>query len=328
MTMADPIIRPPLRPVHVEGTSFVNDLGQKQTYCGFNVFPLLERFIHGQDITPILTQIDNILGEVRRQAAVTGDGAWVMPVLRVAGMGEKADNQVMSLYPQREPTFYTSVRALADFVAGKNGDPWRFYLDLDVFINAQLVMPDQEQRLRHWWNVGQAFVGCQTVFQAVGSELFKNGIPDPDVFPAPPTGVLWSRGSQGSGMSPPVQHGASYAKYHTKRGGTKGLLGSTDALYAKIGFTAETASGESYPGNPGPVIVEETANAYEQTVGDSQLADPSYFFWHGVYSSRTGGGTFHSTAGQHGELYGPITEVCCLAFCMGCAKIDPAQRYP
>jgi hypothetical protein len=300
-----------LSPLHVDGTSFVNDQGTKLTYVGFSEFRLLDRFMKGEDVEPIFADRNAVLAEVREIAAKTGDGAWIVPVLRVFSMAAS----FMQLKPGDYP--YTAITALTEF-AHDHG----FYVDWECLADTYLYGMSLSAQQQHWQAMGNALRPLPYAMLSLVNEYqHGNQRVDPGAFQKI-DGVLCSRGSNLSGGDPYLP-AWDYSKYHAKRGGRDGELGANDARWATMGYPGDPG----YKGTHQATIVEETCGAAESDIGDKRSSNPQLFHGYGWDSAKRGaGGVFHSTNGVNSELFQPITRACALAYVMGAAKCDPQQR--
>jgi len=302
-------------PITVSGNSFTNPAGLRLTYCGFTEFRLLDHFLNGRDIIPVLEDRKAVMAEVKAQAAHTGDGAWIFPVLRVFGMMEN----ITKLHPQDWPTYYTSIRALADFAA-----TYGFYVKYDVFADAQIVMSSQVDQWNHWNKFAWALNGCETVLVSLGNEAPKNGF-DPSKFNKLGAYPV-ARGSQ-LGDANPYLPAWDFSEYHGRRDGVKGLLSSTDLAWAIDGYPGE-GSNPGWPGTQQATIHDEPLGAADVSVSGRRSQYPRVFYALGACAALFGsGGTFHSDCGIQSIPFTPIQRSCAEAFVMGLSKMDPAQRF-
>ncbi len=313
------------------GTSFTAGSGQLLTYCGFSEFRLLDRFLRGEDIEPILQDRLEVLSEVQEQAAQTGDGAWILPVLDVFGMM----HNICRLYPQDYATYYTSTRALIDHVAVRG-----FYVHFKMFCDAQHIMPHRQAQADHAQQLYAVWHGCETVLPSKGNESGdhyngnKNGWKPEDI-PNPPSEFCWSQGSALSDQEPYVPcgdfscfHGRRDNKAHSQQAGVKARISSCDLAFYVSGNTDSGNTNDPFPGTHQPTIHDEPIGAADQDVAGRRSAAPDVFHGLGMDAAKFGaGGTFHSDCGLQSVPFTDIQRACAKAFVMGLSKVDPVQRY-
>lgn len=302
-----------LSPLRTIGTSFADANGRLLTYAGLSEFRLLDRFLRGQDIEPIFADRLDLLAETQ--------AAPFARCLRVFGMA----NSFMQLRPQEHGDYYTSVRALVDFAA-QHG----FYTDFDVFADAQIIMPDVNQQRAHWGRLADQLRGCETVILSVGNEWgahsgYKNGF-DPGDFTYPSAGYLCSRGSD-VGDSDPYLPAWDVSKYHGRRDDLKGELSSCDIAWAVSGYDGEHGNA-GFAGTHQPTYHDEPIGAADVSIRNKRSAVPAVFYRLAFDCSTWGaGGTFHSDCGIDSVPFTARQRACGLAWFMGQAKADPAQRH-
>jgi hypothetical protein len=222
-----PLPAPPVLPrVVTRGAFFALENGQRVTVIEATDFALFQRFLAGEDITPVLAQ--------RKELGFN--------TLRVLGMCQ----QMFRLFPQEHGNYYEQLAAFANLVAS-----FGLYIEFVVFADATVVMPDAGQQVAFWQLVGVVAQKLTNVSLELGNELDQpiNRLAAVNVV-APTTGVLCSRGSNGSQVPAvrdpfvaPLQAGASgwwnYETFHTN-----------DAFewWRKAGHNAmELSDGARYP---------------------------------------------------------------------------------
>lgn len=295
------------------GTSFTRD-GQRVTYCGFSEFRLLDRFIRGEDVQHLFDDRNAVLKEVQEQAAHTGDGAWLLPVLRVFGMLEN----ITRLHPQDYADYYTSLTALSQF-AKENG----FCIHWECLADAQFVMPLLKDQRDHWGRFCDALRDSDNVLISLGNEWGKNGF-KPEDFSKPNNGRLYSRGSDLGGNYPYLP-AWDWSEYHTRRDNIKGLAADSRYLCFVVG-----GDDEATPPWPGArlVITGEWLGAGDQDEHGRRTRWPDDHYRDAqAVAGWAAGGIFHSDCGIQSVTFTDQQRACAEAYVMGISKVDPAQRF-
>ncbi len=302
--------------VYTAGVNFTRKNGELLSYCGFTEFSIFHKFINRQDIQPIFDDRNSVLSEIKAIAAQTGDGAWVFPVLRVFGMM----HNIAHFDPMVHTDYYTAARAFVDFAA-VNG----FYVQFEIFADAQIIMPDRDAQRKHASNLYAVFHDCNTVLISKGNEWSKNGFYPPDI-PNPPDEFTWTQGSDVGGMNPIL--GGKYSCFHGTREAKKVELSSADLMWVVGGWVSEKPNqAPLWAGTHQPTIHDEPIGFDEITAGN-RTSDTRLAKRLAADATMYGaGGTFHSTDGVFSNIFRPVTRVAAQAWCMGIAKEDPVQRY-
>jgi hypothetical protein len=175
--------------VHVEGPTFVDELGRGWIWKGCTDFLLFKQHLDGQDVTPLL-----------RDRASAGAN-----LVRVLGMAQN----ITRFRPQEYPDYFDRLGPFMDLVAD-NG----LYVELTVFADAQLIMSSSADQHQHLDRVVSVVRGKSNVFVELVNEYSKNGV-DPRLFNKP-DGVLCSRGSGQTDEAPP-QPPWDYITFHARR---------------------------------------------------------------------------------------------------------------
>lgn len=284
------------------GTSFTLD-GQRVTYAGLSEFRLLDLFVHGKDITPLLRDRQAVMQETIASP--------FLRTLRVFSMAQS----FMQLGPGDYP--YTSVSALTDYV-----NEFGFVIDWEGLADCdQSNLSVAAQRV-HVHRMIEALRGRKALF-SLGNEYGKNGW-KPEDFPRP-DGVLVSRGSGLGGEYPPIEEW-DYSDYHTRRDGVKGLAAPGRYLCFVVG--GDNDATPAWKGLRNPCVIKEWLGAADQSQSNRRSNRPNDHYRTGFDMAAWGaGGCFHSDNGIMGELFTPQQRACALAHFMGMSKADPVQRF-
>lgn len=299
--------------IGTSGTSFTLD-GKLATYLGFSEFRLLERFLRQEDIKHLFDDRNEVLAEVKAQAAHTGDGAWLMPTLRVFGMLEN----ITRFHPQDYPNYYTSLTAVSNF-AGENG----FCVQWEALADAQYVMPNLSDQRRHWEKVCEALRDSPNVIISLGNEFGKNGF-KPEDFSHPNNGRICSRGSDLGGNYPYLP-AWDCSEYHTRRDNIKGLAADSRYLCFVVGGDDEATP--KWPGTH-PVFTGEWLGAGDNDEPGRRTKWPDDHYRDALaVAAWAAGGIFHSDNGIQSVVFSDQQRACAKAYVMGISKVDPVQRF-
>ena len=192
-----PHTQPALPRLEVDGHFFRQDTGARWTGIQASDFNLFNRFIDGENISPILRQ--------RADAGFNLLRVWTD--FDVCADGKCPDHQAIGrLIPREHADFYKRLRDFLDLCAQRG-----FYVELTAFTGR----PDADAaKIAHWEHLIEA-VGPQTnVLLELVNEHDAHNKPLPyDKLRRPPAPILASHGSGGAGSTPrlPIW---TYATYH------------------------------------------------------------------------------------------------------------------
>lgn len=177
--------------VTAQSHGFYND-GQPWQYRGATAFSLFQRYLDGENITPlVLTYKDGGANTLRVL------GMWTVNDFNPARYGE---------------SYWSGLGRFADELA-KN----EIRLEFVVFADAQRIIPNTAAQDNHVQWVYATLAGKWNVFIELVNEAELNGI-DPTRFQRPTNlNVLVSAGSAGGGLSNPVVW--DYTTFHPERNG-------------------------------------------------------------------------------------------------------------
>lgn len=302
--------------IGIQGLSFTQD-GHLATYAGQDAFRLLDRFIRGEDIGPVLQSCQALIGEVIAQ------GMPVIPVLRVFAVLKNICALQPSMYPGR---YYSSVSALSDYVySGWGGLP--FIIDWDANADEQDIEHggwgwSRSQQQDHWGEMIAATRGRQT-FLTAGNEGPKNGWNAMDLWR--PDGIISSKGSNLGGEYPPANPWSMH-KYHPRRDGVKGIAAC--GRYVPFVAGGDEEAYPTWPHTTVPVVTDEWIGAADQDDHGRRTSWPDDHYRAGFDVAAWGaGGVFHSDCGLQTVPYTDRQFACGIAYMMGLSKADPVQRF-
>lgn len=172
--------------VVAQGRTFQND-GHEWQYHGATAFALFQRYLDGENITPLVLVYKD--GGVNTLRVL---GMWGFQDFNPARYGEK---------------YWSSLGSFADVLA-QNG----MRLEFVVFADAQRILPNEASQQAHFNRVVATLSGRWNVFIELANEYSINGI-DPRSFSRPTTAS-----SAGSGPGGDVNGTEwDYATYHPNR---------------------------------------------------------------------------------------------------------------
>lgn len=269
--------------IAVDRPIMVDQDGAIWQWKGFTDFLLLYRYLTGVDIQPYLTER-------------IGLGANVLRVLSMVAW----DDISPRFYPQDFPHYYTRIRDFVDLLADAG-----VRCEFTVFADAQIVMPDEDDRQAHLANVLDALDGCWNVFVEIANEPFKN-LPGGDqeaidlAAQAQGHGLLIASGEYSSWPPAPT---ADYGTTHCDR--TEDWPRRCKDLMDRCDESDDT-----------PWLGDEPMGAAEQTEPGRRDADPNNHAWYAAGSAMFApGATFHCDDGIHSNTpIGPQQTECARAF--------------
>lgn len=276
------LAKPPAPPpsvvpvLQVRGNDFVDEHGARIVRCGCDMFLAFRQYLDGGD---------EALAPFLEESQALGFDTW-----RVFMMGSKRQNQVMDLSPS-EPRYYDQVRSFAELVNAHG-----IVLLATIFVDAQDVMPNADQRAMHWGRMADALRGTQTLLSG-GNQWAKNGF-HPDELADPR--MLWSRGSN-LGDLPTPPHGAPAGEFHMTRESTDRV--QMDAVASVINLRSVSGYGMCWMTEGWPC---------------DENSDPQVFWEFGrLFATKWALAVFHDRAGQRGLLKGPVVHACAEAWVRG-----------
>lgn len=192
-------VHKPLQRIYIEETHFLSYDGQRWIWKGATDFLLFQRYLNGQDITPILTQ--------RRKAGAN--------LVRVLGMA----HNISHFYPQDYDGYYEKLNLFVQLC-----NRYGLYVEFVVYADEQHVKAGK----LHFASCIDALDGS-LAFGELVNEYPKNGI-DPAQFFKPLTGMPWSQGSA-LADAPPPEPGWDYHTWHGRRDWPKVTSSTEDMWY-------------------------------------------------------------------------------------------------
>lgn len=252
----------------VEGRFFRQDTGTRWTGIETTDFNLFNRFLDGQDITPILRQ--------RADAGFNLLRVWTD--FDVCADAKCPDHQPIGrMIPATHPDYYTRLPDFLDLCA-RHG----FYVELTAFTGR----PDaDEAKIAHWERLITALTSRPNVLLELINEhnVHHKSLPY-DRLRRPPTPILASHGSGGAGAEPrlPIW---SYVTYHPGFGADWMRKAVEEGTQAADRFGV-------------PVLVNETTRFPDN---DKSL-EHAYDVGRGC-ALALAGCAFHSVAGKNSRLW-------------------------
>lgn len=293
-------------PLSISGLRFVED-GHTWVYRGFTDFRLYDRYLAGDP------SLDALMAERREVGANT---------VRVLGMSHCWEFNpdggcrvgVGHFYPQEHSDYYDRLRGFTDYVGS-----FGLRVELVVFADAQLVMPDTLAERVHLERVLRALGSAPNVLIEIANEPFKNipgGAVAATALMEESRGWIWNDLLVASGNADFTQVGdnyqlasGDYVTFHPDRK-PEWPRTSKDAYDLRDGF----AGPPNWSGFHKPVISDEPMGADEVASG-SRSNVPDDFAYFAAESALAGaGGTFHSTDGIFSRPLRPITKASAMAF--------------
>jgi hypothetical protein len=170
----------------INGQFFMKESGERFTAKETTQFRLYKRFLEGEDISPIVAQVQS----------------YGFNMVRVLGTCD----YMFHLYPQEySDRYYTSLGPFASYLSS-----FGIYLEFVVFADATRVMPNGNEQVNHWNRVVSSFQGVPNVIVEL---LMRMTHIDTNIFPRI-LGVILSHGSNGS-QAHPVEPFWDYVTFHT-----------------------------------------------------------------------------------------------------------------
>ena len=291
--LAPPVPEPgPIEPaqefgiLRVDRPTIRDENGDCWQWRGFTDFLLFYRFLCGIDITPFLTERISL-------------GANILRVFSMVGWDECQP----PFYPQNwGDAYYAKLREFADRLALA-----KLRLELTVFADAGLVMPDATERKDHLRRCLTALSGCWNVVIEIGNETFKtSNLPGGDA-----EAIDLAHAAQGHGFliasgeydSWPPDPTADYGTSHCDR--TTDWPRKCKDLKDRCDESGQT-----------PWIGDEPMGANEVYEPGRRDTDPDNFAWYASGSQMFGpGATFHCEDGIHSRTpIGSTQAACARAF--------------
>jgi hypothetical protein len=283
--------RPKTPRVHVEGFRFVTETGDPWMMAFLTGFRDYERFLRGEDITPLLQETKDLGANGRR----------------VFGAFDFGSPNVQRLYPREHPDYYSR---LAEFCAlyARYG----LYLQFCVFADTQRSVPGRDEQAIHWAAVCSVLASVPNVLIERVNEVdsHENRI-DADL-PKPAAPMCSSYGSNGAGADPPGPYW-DYADLHSERRGDFGLT-STTLHYAVHGWSE---NGQGFAGTQRATVNSEPPGFADTFQPGRRTNVPAIAYLMGLGCRWGAGGTAHSDNGIQSVLLSPIQRACVAEFIRG-----------
>jgi hypothetical protein len=278
------------------------ETGQPWQWRGFSDFLLFYRYLTGVNINPHLDERIEL-------------GANVLRVLSMVAW----DNLSPLFYPSNFPDYFEKLPAFVDLLASRG-----LRLELTIFADAQIVMPNTSDRDAHQAQVIEKIKGKWNVTAEVANEPFKN-LPggEPEAVERAQSlkgcGVLVASGSYNSRSEtdwrpmPPGDYGTTHCGRNSQWPRyCHDLMELTDAV------------------DGSPWVGDEPMGCGEVETG-SRDPNPDNHAWYAAGSTLQGAGsTFHCDDGLNSLTpIGPTQRKCALAFFEAIKWVPPhAQLWP
>jgi len=277
------------------GAFFALAPGERWTAIECSDFQLFQRFLHGEDLTPVLAQ----------RAALGFN------LLRVA----LTCRQMFDLRPGDYADYFEQLVPFVRELARHGLRP-----ELVVFMDATLVMPVLADQLGFFANVVQALrpVADQILLESVNENTQRINTIAANAFQQP-VGFLSSHGSNSS-QEFPVRPAWSYETMH---------FNDAPEWPRKVGHNAMELStgGEGFSGSHVPVLSNENTRCPDRFSSTDQAFDAA-----AGAALLCAGSCFHSVHGKSSELFDEVELTCAQAWVAGARAVplefqDGAYRH-
>lgn len=268
--------------ITIERPTMRDEDGLCWQWRGFTDFLLFYRDLCGVDLTPFFDER-------------IGLGANVLRVFSMVGWDECQPR----FYPQDFPDYYPRLRAFADRAADRG-----VRLEIVVFADAQIVMPDAQARQEHLRRCLEALGDCWNVFIEIANEPFKN-LPggDQEAIDLAMNSSTTLPMATGEYSSWPPAPTCDYGTTHCDR--SDDWPRKCKDLMDRCDESDDT-----------PWIGDEPMGAAEVSEPGRRDADPDNHAWYAAGAQMFGpGATFHCEDGIHTRTpIGPQQTACAKAF--------------
>ncbi len=277
----------PLLELHSSGWDIYKSDGSRYVSNDATNYLLFQRFLEGQDISPLLYPGFDGYNVMFLASIVPGQAGF------------------RPLTPENYGGFYDRA---ADFLAYMNREQSK-RVEATILCDCAAMgysLQQQQNHVNRMYDVLRPFGTVNKVQLANEPENSPNGV-DYKAFPQP-AGLFWCRGSSLAGGPCPLPAG-NYSNQHLSRSAGGDYL-DAQPYYMVAGYSG-------YPGTQGPVCTNETRGADETENSGRRTTDPAYF--RRIASAMRGwtGGTWHASAGIHSDPLGPVQDACRLAWLEG-----------
>lgn len=301
--IANPVVlelnTPPVERLIPDGSFFRTEGGRRVFVVGNNDHQMFERWVNDRP------KFETVFAQ--RRSIFVPEPQYPM-LLRVASMCN-VRNQDGSITPavlKFDADYYAAWRPFLRRLA-QDG----FHCEIIAFIGTQFLMPDSEQRVRHWTSLLDAVRGEPNVMiERVNEQSIASNAIDLPRFPMP-TDILCAAGSNGS-QEEPVR---PWGRYET------GHFNDAPEWWRKVGHNGMEFSEGA---DPAPIASRVPFCGNEITRCPDRDANPNHYFDAAqVASLLIARIDFHSDNGRFGELFGTQEEDCARALVAGAKSISP-----
>jgi hypothetical protein len=285
-------------PLEIDRPTWRDQNGDCWVWRGFTDFLLFYRYLTGVNIAPFLEE---------RLAL----GANLLRVFSMVGWAECQP----PFYPQNFDDYYGRLREFADILADAG-----LRLELTVFADATIVMPDAQARRDHLANCISALQGTWNTVVEVANEPWQN-LPGGNE-----EAIQLAVASQGLGLLIASGEYSSWPPAQTADYGTTHCDRTEDwPRKGKDIMDRQDESGDT------PWIGDEPMGAAEVDEPGRRDADPDDHAWYAACTRMFGAGaTFHCEDGIHSRTpIGPTQTACAQAFFFALQWVPPeALMWP
>lgn len=269
--------------------------GQPWIWKGATDFLLFQRFLRGEDVTPIIRERNAFGANVLRFTST-------MAVLPMAiGFDE--------LKPENYPLYWDKLPQFLDLL-----DSEAMHGECTVFCDMQLIGWSLSKQIEHWERIC-SLLRDRRHFVELVNEYKKNGV-DPMQFAKPP-GLISSRGS-GLSDEPPARPGWDYFGWHGRRTPHYKIPSSTEDMYPIANSLPDGWNSHLYANMV--AVHGEPMGFGPEAIEGKRSTDPTLARNIASASKYLGsGGTFHSESGLYSRPWTDIEKACATAFYEGLA---------
>jgi hypothetical protein len=276
--------------IHVAGLGFYTEANEPWWMAFVSSFRLYERFLRGEDITPILQETVD----------VGANG------LRVFGSFDFGSPNIQRLYPAEHPDYYGRLPEFYALLAERG-----LYVQFTAFADTQRSVPGRAAQADHWESICQnTFDSPNVLLERVNENNQHENRVDADLLP--PDGICSSFGSNGAGNDPPGPYW-DYADLHPERPVDPAKLrqSTTTLSFAIYG------TGGTFRGTGRATVASEPIGFADVGQPGRRVADPAVAYLLGLGCRWGAGGTAHSDCGVASVLLSPPQRACVEAFIKG-----------
>lgn len=263
--------------VRIAGRHFVNPAG-RWTLCGADSFQAYDRFLAGEDLRPVLAQLQ----------------ALGFNTIRVFGMDKYIPMQLGRpiFNPYAHPNYYDELPVFCALA-----ESFGLYVYFVVFADTGEIVPDEEDQVRHFIRTMNALrLSANTILSLVNEYTEHANYVNRSAFPRP-SGIAASSGSAGMDQ-PTAPPWWDFDEFHPRRD-RPGSIKDCCVVDHPNYLSADIA-----------VVVDEPDRFGSQGNPDAEYAALQA----GASVESSAGIVFHSKCGVYAQLLDGETERCAQAF--------------